>query len=219
MIRLNERLAIFIGLALLNIIYFACRSVDYIAHLYIGLSYVKNLLMIVAVYSASKFRMSTKIGKFSNSWFLFFYLLVVPELKCKFVPLIVRILTGGFYLWSITSVVILYSIYYDHESSWWSSIASGIQYFVLAGGVCTVFMWVRLWLKKQNDDRLELNLEEFTFLFFLIPTILYAPDGSIWGLAAGISQYKNRNEADLIFLIGSHLTFAMVLIGKIFIIF
>ena len=111
-------------------------------------------------------------------------------------------------------VVILFSIYYDHESSWWNSVASGIQFIILVMSICTLIVWTRLWLKRQNEDRLELNLEEFTFLFFLIPTILYAPDSSIWGLAVGSSQYQNRDEADLIFLIGSHLTFAMVLIGK-----
>ena len=140
--------------------------------------------------------------------------LVIPELKRKFVPLVVHALTGVFYVWSISMVVILYSIYYDHESSWWNEFASGIQLIIFTVSICTLIMWTRVWLKRQNDDRWELDLEEFTFLFFLIPTILYAPDSAIWGLAVDINHYKNRDEADLIFLIGSHLTFAMVLIGK-----
>ena len=134
-------------------------------------------------------------------------------MKSKFSPFTVKMVTTGFYLWSFANVMFNFGIYYNVQSNWLNEVAYGIQYISFMASVCTIIMWTRLWLKRQNGEW-TLTLEEFTFLIFAIPTFLYSPDASIWGFIHGNTQYRDRNEGDLIFLIGSHLMFAMVLIGK-----
>lgn len=54
-VRLKERVVVFLGLALIGAVFVSCRSLNCIVHLYEAANSFKNITMMAAVYSASKY--------------------------------------------------------------------------------------------------------------------------------------------------------------------
>ena len=125
------------------------------------------------------------------------------------------VVTGGFCLWNVANVMLNFSIYYDVEGSVFVNIVYGLQYVLFFIGLSTSILWTRLWLQRQKGERWELTLEEFSFLFFAVITFFYSVNGSIWAYANDNTNYKDRTEADFIFLVGSNLLFATLLVGNL----
>ena len=137
---------------------------------------------------------------------------VFPELSSKLSRSLFGIVTGGFCLWGVVNVMLNYSIYYDIENSMFVNTVYGTQYIVYFIFLSTSILWTRLWLQRQGE-RWELTLEEFSFLFFAVFTFLYSVNGSIWAYATNDTIYRNRNEADSIFVVGNSMVYATLLVG------
>ena len=54
-VRLKERIVVFLGLAVFGAVFLSFRYLDCIIHMYVAANSFKNITLISAVYSASKF--------------------------------------------------------------------------------------------------------------------------------------------------------------------
>lgn len=171
--------------------------------------------MAAAIYFASKSLFYSVFQSPTNDKLVTFS--VFPELRNKADNFLHNSILTIFSGWSLASVLLTYSLYWDSAAI---SIAGGI-----IQGLCYLYAiyctrrWIQLVRERQRSDRFDVNqldLEEFTFLLYWAPLLVFVPMPLLWNLFTGDFWWKTHSAENLIFLMISNFVLGSITIGTIF---
>ena len=117
-------------------------------------------------------------------------------------------------LWYIGQVLIVYSMYYDWTVAPFIIASLHILCFFVA--FFATFRWVYLVKKNHRVGKFDVNLltlEEFTFFLYWLPSLMYAPLPTLWGIITGDVLWKSHTVECLIFIMSCHVFSGAVIIG------
>ena len=145
-------------------------------------------------------------------------IIVYPELCNKKDPFILFGITLPCLFWMFLNTIEVYSVYYN--TSIVPFLFSFLQCALYLLLIAALSRWVQL-IRRQNGGRFQLNLlnvEEYTFIQYVIPTaILYPVAIFVWNFIANVQFWQTQSAATLIFYISVNCLFAAVIIGKVFV--
>ena len=127
-------------------------------------------------------------------------------------------LTSAFLTWIAANVANAYSMYYNVTIL--PIVFSALQCIFYVVAVLATCRWIQI--VGTNVGRFHFNnltVEEYTFLQYLVPTLVYAPSVSIWNFVTGDMNWQTRSVETLIFYISANCLAAAVIIGGCPIIF
>eukprot|EP01036_Dinobryon_divergens_P029744 gene29744-38884_t len=185
-VRLKERFFVFMGLAVFGGVFLLCRSLNCILHVYVALNNFKNITLIAAVYSS-----------------------IYPELCSKKDSFLTFSITLPTILWIFMNLVGVYSVYYNRPgvTSLLNLFYAALYPFLISSFV----RWVQL-VRRQNKGRFQMTVDEYTFLQYITPTILYPFAILIWTLAVGSQSWQTMSAMTLIYYVAVSSLFAVVII-------
>lgn len=118
-------------------------------------------------------------------------------------------------LWMFMNVLDVYSVYYGT-----SIIPVEVVGFLLCilflSLISAVVRWVVL-VRRQYGGNFQmniLNVEEYTFVQYMMATLLYPTAILIWNLTCGGFAWQNMSAATFIYYVALSSLFAVVIIGK-----
>ena len=114
------------------------------------------------------------------------------------------------------NVVHAFSVFYDTEII--PLFFSLLQCFFYLLAIAATARWMLIVRERQNVGRFRMDLltvEEFTFLQYWIPSLLYAPIVLIWNLSTGDYYWKTQSASTLIYYVSVSCLAAAVIIGEL----
>lgn len=215
-VRLKERIVVFFGLAFFGVMFLCFRSFDCIAHIYVASNNMKTISLVASVYSSSKlqFLIVQLRSNLSNGAILIYAnILVYPEICSKEDAFLLYGLTSAFLMWIVVNVASAYSVYYNVTIL--PLIFSSMQCFFYLVAVLSIGRWVQIVQRNVGRFQLDkLTIEEYTFLQYLVPTLLYAPSVTLWNFIKRDMNWQTRSVETLIFYISANCLVAAIIIGE-----
>jgi hypothetical protein len=116
-------------------------------------------------------------------------------------------------MWIVVNVASAYSVYYNVTIL--PLIFSSMQCFFYLVAVLSTCRWVQIVQRNVGRFQLDkLTVEEYTFLQYLVPTLLYAPSVTLWNFINGDMNWQTRSVETLIFYISANCLVAAIIIGE-----
>ena len=139
---------------------------------------------------------------------------VNPEMREKKDPYLLLGVTIPCIVWMLMNVVDVYSVYYDTPIiPLLITVLQVLMYLLL---ISAVARWVML-VRRKNDGRFQtnlLNVNEYTFLLYIVPALLYPTALLVWVLTIGANPWQELQELSLIFYASIGSVYAVVIIGE-----
>lgn len=126
------------------------------------------------------------------------------------------IVTSAFGLWIVSNILTVYSLCFNCQLLTYP--ATALQIFSYFTVLAFTYHWFSQ-LSVRHGGKLnfnQLSTDEFSFLAFWIPLMVYAPSITLWNLVTGDLSWASHSEDELLFSMVMHLFFSIALIGKLF---
>ena len=107
-----------------------------------------------------------------------------------------------------------YSVYYNRPGV--TSLLNLFYTFLYVLLISSIVRWVQL-VRRQNKGRFQLNIltvDEYTFLQYITPALLYPTAIVFWTIASGGESWNALRAMTLIYYVAVSSLFAVVIIGR-----
>ena len=209
--QLKERSVILIVFAAFSILFLSCRSTEPIPQIFVAANYVRENILVAAVYCAGEDILNFTFSKWS------IFDLVYPDKTSNIGTILEILLLLILLLWQLGNVFAVYSFLFDNQAL--NIVSTTIQAFTVFVMSFALLSWMRRIANRQKATLVrfdQLTVKEYVAISYIIPMILQGMAILIWNIYTGDISLQNYTVETLVFQWSCNFALSMAVISKFF---